>query len=125
MADVGGGDFKVTGEDVDEIGAAFSLGGRHAVSTPGDLLFHIRAERLDIAFELATEIMAKLGGAVATADEVYGFRYFDDRDLLGFVDGTENPTDEAADDAALIRLTESCVFCRNAVPVLSPPDVTS
>lgn len=77
-------------------------GARHAVSTPGDLVFHIRAERLDIAFELATQIMAKLGGAVATVDEVYGFRYFDDRDLLGFVDGTENPTDEAAADAALI-----------------------
>jgi porphyrinogen peroxidase len=77
-------------------------GGRHAVSTPGDLLFHIRAERLDIAFELATQIMTKLGDEVATADEVYGFRYFDDRDLLGFVDGTENPTDEAAVGAALI-----------------------
>jgi porphyrinogen peroxidase len=77
-------------------------GARHAVSTPGDLLLHIRAERLDIAFELATQIMAKLGDAVATADEVYGFRYFDERDLLGFVDGTENPTDDAAIDAALI-----------------------
>lgn len=77
-------------------------GGRHAVSTPGDLLFHIRAERLDIAFELATQIMGKLGDAVAIADEVYGFRYFDDRDLLGFVDGRENPTDDAAVDAALI-----------------------
>ncbi len=77
-------------------------GARHAVSTPGDLLFHIRAERLDVAFELATQIMAKLGDSVATADEVYGFRYFDDRDLLGFVDGTENPTGEAAVDFALI-----------------------
>ncbi len=77
-------------------------GERHAVSTPGDLLFHIRAERLDIAFELATQIMAKLADSVAIADEVYGFRYFDERDLLGFVDGTENPTDDAAVDAALI-----------------------
>ena len=25
-------------------------------------------------------------------DETHGFRYFDDRDLTGFVDGTENPT---------------------------------
>src|ERR1700686_397311 len=40
------------------------VGARHAVSTPGDLLFHIRAERLDIAFELATQIMTKLGDAV-------------------------------------------------------------
>ena len=77
-------------------------GARRAVSTPGDLLFHIRAERLDLGFELATQIMAKLGDAVTTADEVYGFRYFDDRDLLGFVDGTENPSDEAAVDSALI-----------------------
>src|ERR1700741_953387 len=66
-------------------------GSRHAVSTPGDLLFHIRAKRMDLCFEMATQIMARLGDAVATVDEVHGFRYFDDRDLLGFVDGTENP----------------------------------
>jgi putative iron-dependent peroxidase len=77
-------------------------GTRHAVSTPGDLLFHIRAERQDLCFELATQIMMKLGDAVATTDEVYGFRYFDERDLLGFVDGTENPTDAAAIEAVLI-----------------------
>ena len=67
-------------------------GNRHAVATPGDLLFHIRAKRMDLCFELATQIMASLGSAVSPADEVQGFRYFDGRDLLGFVDGTENPT---------------------------------
>jgi len=77
-------------------------GDRHAVSTPGDLLFHIRAQRFDLCFELATQIMARLGVAVSPADEVHGFRYFDDRDLLGFVDGTENPTGRAANDATLI-----------------------
>jgi porphyrinogen peroxidase len=77
-------------------------GSRHAVSTPGDLLFHIRAKRMDLCFEIATQIMAHLEGAVSTADEVHGFRYFDDRDLLGFVDGTENPTGSAADDAVFI-----------------------
>jgi len=77
-------------------------GNRHAPATPGDLLLHIRAEREDLCFELATQIMAKLGGAVTVADEVYGFRYFDERDLLGFVDGTENPANQAALDAALI-----------------------
>jgi porphyrinogen peroxidase len=75
---------------------------RHAVSTPGDLLFHIRAQRFDLCFELATQISARLGAAVAPADEVHGFRYFDDRDLLGFVDGTENPRGEAAVDAVLV-----------------------
>src|ERR1700691_3259846 len=71
-------------------------GPRHAVSTAGDLVFHIRAKRMDLCFELATQIMARLKGAVSTADEVQGFRYFDERDVLGFVDGTENPTGSTA-----------------------------
>src|SRR5438105_15098151 len=75
---------------------------RHAIATPGDILFHIRAARMDLCFELATHVMARLAGAVSTADEVHGFQYFDDRDLIGFVDGTENPTDEAAAEATLI-----------------------
>jgi len=77
-------------------------GARHAVSTPGDLLFHIRAKRMDLCFEVATQIMASLGDAVSAADEVHGFRYFDDRDLLGFVDGTENPRGQEIIDAAII-----------------------
>jgi putative iron-dependent peroxidase len=77
-------------------------GARHAVSTPGDLLFHIRAKRMDLCFELATQLMARLGDAVSPVDEVHGFRYFDERDLLGFVDGTENPRGEAVTDAVLI-----------------------
>jgi porphyrinogen peroxidase len=77
-------------------------GARQAVSTPGDLLFHIRAKRMDLCFELATQIMARLPDAVSPVDEVHGFRYFDDRDLLGFVDGTENPRGEAVLDAVLV-----------------------
>jgi putative iron-dependent peroxidase len=66
------------------------------------VLFHIRAKRMDLCFEVATQIMARIGKAVSIVDEVHGFRYFDDRDLLGFVDGTENPRGEAVIDAALI-----------------------
>ncbi len=77
-------------------------GGRHAVSTPGDILFHIRAKRMDLCFELATQIMDSIGDAVTIADEVHGFRYFDDRDVIGFVDGTENPRGEVAREAAII-----------------------
>ena len=75
---------------------------RHAVSTPGDLLFHIRAKRMDLCFELETQIMARIRDAVSPVDEVQGFRYFDDRDLIGFVDGTENPRGEAVIDAVLV-----------------------
>jgi porphyrinogen peroxidase len=77
-------------------------GTRHAVSTPGDLLFHIRARHMDLCFELATQIMARIGNAVSPVDEVHGFKNFDDRDLVGFVDGTENPRGEAIGDAALV-----------------------
>ncbi len=78
-------------------------GKKHAaVSTPGDLLFHIRAKRMDLCFELETQIMTALGEGVAPADEVQGFRYFDDRDLIGFVDGTENPRGQQAVDAVVI-----------------------
>jgi porphyrinogen peroxidase len=80
----------------------FRAGARHAVATPGDLLFHIRAKRMDLCFELAAQIMARIGNAVSAVEEVHGFRYFDDRDLLGFVDGTENPRGEAVIDAVLI-----------------------
>ncbi|MFD7388193.1 Dyp-type peroxidase [Streptomyces sp. NPDC059852] len=73
-----------------------------AVATPGDLLFHIRAARLDLCFALATEIMGRLRGAVTPQDEVHGFKYFDERDMLGFVDGTENPTGAAARRAVLV-----------------------
>jgi len=87
----------------------FKAGPRHAVATSGDLLFHIRAKRMDLCFELATQIMARLGGAVSAVDETHGFRYFDDRDLIGFVDGTENPTGQAAVDAAYVG-TEDAAF---------------
>src|SRR4051794_20744179 len=52
----------------------FHSGGRHAVSTPGDILFHIRAKRIDLCFELATHIMESLEDAASVADEVHGFR---------------------------------------------------
>ncbi len=80
--------------------------GRHAVSTAGDLLFHIRATRMDLCFELAGQLMNRLTGTVTVADEVHGFSYFDERDLLGFVDGTENPTGAAAVRAAIIGAEE-------------------
>lgn len=78
-------------------------GAQHrAVSTPGDLLFHIRAARADLCFALTAEIMRRLRGGVTVRDEVSGFKYFDARDLLGFVDGTENPVGRDARAAVLI-----------------------
>ena len=78
-------------------------GPRHrAPATPGDLLFHIRAHRMDLCFELAKRLAVRLTGCARVIDEVHGFRSFDERDLLGFVDGTENPEGDAAPAATLI-----------------------
>ena len=74
----------------------------HAPSTPGDLLFHIRAEFLDVCFELATKVVGALAGAITVVDEVHGFKFFDNRDLMGFVDGTENPDGPLAVSATQI-----------------------
>ncbi|MFD6081473.1 Dyp-type peroxidase [Streptomyces hydrogenans] len=78
-------------------------GPRHlAPATPGDLLLHLRARRADLCFELARLVLDGFGDAVTVVDEVHGFTYFDERDLLGFVDGSENPTGSAAADVVLI-----------------------
>jgi putative iron-dependent peroxidase len=78
-------------------------GGRHAApGTSGDLLFHIRAHRFDLCFELAQRLVGRLRRCARVVDEVHGFRSFDERDLLGFVDGTENPEGQAAATAAVI-----------------------
>ena len=74
----------------------------HAPSTPGDLLFHIRADRMDLCFELAGVLTERLRGAADVVDEIQGFRYFDNRDLMGFVDGTENPAGAKAARAAIL-----------------------
>jgi len=73
-----------------------------APSTPGDLLLHLRAQRMDLCFELAQRLTEALGDAATVIDEVHGFRSFDERDLLGFVDGTENPEGEEAIVAAYV-----------------------
>lgn len=73
-----------------------------APSTPGDILFHIRADSADMAFELERIVLLKLGASVTVIEEVSGFRYFDARDLLGFVDGTANPVGLDIGESALV-----------------------
>lgn len=73
-----------------------------APATPGDLLFHIRAHSMDLCFELAGQVMDRLADSASVCDEVHGFAYFGQRDLLGFVDGTENPAGPGAQAAAIV-----------------------
>lgn len=76
--------------------------GHRAPSTPGDILFHVRAQRMDLCFEMARLIGERLGRDAPVVDEVHGFKYFDERDLLGFVDGSENPEGQVAEDAVFV-----------------------
>jgi putative iron-dependent peroxidase len=57
---------------------------------------------MDLCFELAVQLADRLRGVARVVDEVHGFKYFDERDLMGFVDGTENPTGEPARLAATV-----------------------
>ncbi len=57
---------------------------------------------MDLCFELASQLLGPLCDAVTVVDEVHGFRYFDMRDMVGFVDGTENPRGSSADQFTLI-----------------------
>ena len=47
-----------------------------AVSTPGDLLFHIRAKQMGLCFEFASILDEKLKGAVVSVDETHGFSLY-------------------------------------------------
>jgi porphyrinogen peroxidase len=73
---------------------------------------------MDLCFELVAQIMARIAPALDAVDETHGFRYFDDRDLLGFVDGTENPRGVAALNAALISDEEDPQFAAGSYVII-------
>ncbi|GAA4752129.1 Dyp-type peroxidase [Gordonia alkaliphila] len=73
-----------------------------APATAADLLLHLKSDQMDLCFEVGKMFSRQLGDAVRTADEVHGFRYFDLRDVIGFVDGTENPVGQDAIDAITV-----------------------
>ncbi len=68
------------------------VGEKHtAVSSKGDLHFHIRADNHSICYDMAAAIADVLTPVATCTEEIHGFRYWDSRSILGFVDGTENP----------------------------------
>lgn len=73
-----------------------------AVSTEGDLFFHIRADKMDVCYEMMLIIHKLLKDVIDPVDETHGFRFRDGRAIFGFVDGTENPDIEEAQDVVYI-----------------------
>ncbi len=67
-------------------------GNKHsAISSRGDLHFHLRGDNSSICYDMAADLTAILRPIAVSVEEVHGFRYWDGRSILGFVDGTENP----------------------------------
>jgi len=78
------------------------LGKGAAPATQRDLLIHIQSLRHDVNFTLAQAAMGAFGDAIQIAEETHGFRWTEERDLSGFVDGTENPQGEQRQEVAII-----------------------
>jgi len=67
-------------------------GAKHtAVATKGDLHLHIRSDEYSFCVDAAMVITDTLNNVAEGVEEIHGFRYWDSRSILGFVDGTENP----------------------------------
>lgn len=80
------------------------LGKGLAPATQHDLLIHILSLRHDVNFSVAQAAIAAFGSAIHVVEETHGFRWVEDRDLSGFVDGTENPAgDELRRSVAVIN----------------------
>lgn len=79
-------------------------------------MFRIRANSRDLVFELTRQVVGALGDDVRVEDHTVGFRYFDSRDQLGFLDGTENPTGRAAVRAAIIAAEDGQASLRRRDP---------
>lgn len=65
-----------------------------AIATRGDLHFHIRGDSPSICYDMASAVYDVLKEVAISVEEIHGFRYWDGRSILGFVDGTENPRGE-------------------------------
>jgi len=78
-----------------------SAGNRVAPSTPFDLHLHIHSERHDLNFALGHHIVSSFGNCFQVVEDIQGFRYLDSRDMIGFVDGTENPQGDHRAEVAM------------------------
>src|SRR5262249_6736121 len=80
-ADVVGFDHDVVGVD------GFTM-----PATQHDAVLWVSGSAYDVVFDVARGAIAELQGLAAVAEEASSWPYRHDRDLTGFIDGTENPT---------------------------------
>ena len=91
-------------EGADELKDFPAYGKGLAPATQRDVLIHILSLRHDVNFSVAQAALAAFGEALDVKEETHGFRWGEERDLSGFIDGTENPAgDEKRREVAIIQ----------------------
>ncbi len=75
------------GEGAEELKDFIPYGKGLAPATQYDVLIHILSLRHDVNFSVAQAAVAAFGDSVEVQEEVHGFRWVEERDLSGFVDG--------------------------------------
>ena len=76
--------------------------GRLFPATGGDIFVMIKSERIDLNFQAAKYIMKSFSQLATLIEDIQGYKYLDNRDMIDFVDGTENPTGEERARAVLV-----------------------
>jgi len=71
-------------------------------ATQHDAVLWISGAAYDVIFDVSRAAIAELHGLATVADETSSWPYRHDRDLTGFVDGTENPTLIEAPELVLV-----------------------
>jgi putative iron-dependent peroxidase len=77
-------------------------GGRVFPSTPGELFLMIKSERMGVNIQAAKQLKRSLSEVADLIENIQGIAYLGDRDLIGFVDGKENPIDDERAEAVLV-----------------------
>lgn len=71
-------------------------------ASEGDIFLHVRAGDEAVVYEVVRQFMVFLEPIATVLDETKGFRYFEGRAIIGFIDGTEAPAEFEAADYALV-----------------------
>lgn len=71
-------------------------------ATQHDAVIWLSGSAYDVLFDTAHQIISALKGLASVAEETVSWPYRHDRDLTGFVDGTENPSLVDAPEVALV-----------------------
>lgn len=72
-------------------------------ASEGDIFLHVRAGDEAVVYEVVRQFMVFLEPIATVLDETKGFRYFEGRAIIGFIDGTEAPAEFEAADYALVE----------------------